>query len=133
MLKSVALGTLTTVICLLIFGYAISTFLPHEPIPVGQPGWREQHDQLTSISGVKILTVIGWALSAFAGGVVASLSYANKGARPAMYLSAFILLAWAVPTTISAGSTITWVHIASILVVMPAMYFGAKIVSRVRT
>ena len=133
MLKSVALGTLTTIISLLIFGYAISTFLTQEAIPLGEPGWREQHDQLTSLYGVKILTIIGWVLSAFAGGAVASLSNTNKGVRPAVYLAVFFLVAWALPTTIIAGSTITWVHISSVLVVLPFMCFGAWSVSRVRT
>lgn len=131
MLKSVVFGVLTTIVSLFIFGYAISTFLPQEIIPVGQAGWREQHDQLVSMHGVKVLTVIGWAISAFAGGAIASVSQASKGLRPALYTCAVILLVWAVPTTIIVGSTITWVHVASILVVLPSMCCGALLVGKI--
>jgi hypothetical protein len=52
--------------------------------------------------------------------------------RPALYAGAVILLAWAVPTALIAGAAISWVHLASLLMIMPSAWCGARLAGKFR-
>ncbi|WP_285415333.1 hypothetical protein [Pseudomonas sp. efr-133-TYG-5] len=118
MVKPVFFGLLAFFVILALFAIVIGSHTPAGAMAVGEPGWREQHDQLIAISTVKLLTVAGWFVSSLCGGLVAGLLAGGRCLRASAYLGGIIILLWAVPSSIILGAAIGWVHMASIAAVI---------------
>lgn len=124
MFKAISFGLLTTLLVLPVFGFAISLFLPPEFVGVGARGWEQQHNQLISVNVVKWLTVLGWVVAACLGGLVSTRISPTKTLRAAIWVGTVILLTWGIPVGIISGNNITWVHVTSALLIMPAVLLG---------
>lgn len=61
MFKAILFGLLSCALVLPVFGLVISQFLPPVFVAPGEPGWRQQHNQLVSLNSVQWLTVLGVA------------------------------------------------------------------------
>ncbi|MGE8453527.1 MAG: hypothetical protein ACN6OP_23530 [Pseudomonadales bacterium] len=127
MFKAILFGLLSCVLVLPVFGLAISQFLPPAFVALGEPGWRQQHDQLVSINTVQWLTVLGWTVTAGVGGFVSTRTQATRTLRPAIWVGVIILLVWGIPVGIFSLSQISWVHLTCCLAIMPAVLAGGAL------
>ena len=127
MFKAISLGLLSVVLVLPVFGFAISLFLPPEFVALGAPGWERQHNQMISVTAVKWLTVFGWVVAAGLGGLVSTRTSPNKTLRAATWVGAIILLTWGIPVGIISGNNMGWVHVTSVLLIMPAVLLGGRL------
>ncbi|WP_404936976.1 hypothetical protein P7C00_17570 [Pseudomonas sp. JDS08PS003] len=130
MFKAILFGLLSCVLVLPVFGLAISQFLPPAFVALGEPGWRQQHDQLVSINTVQWLTVLGWTVTAGVGGFVSTRTQATRTLRPAIWVGVIILLVWGIPVGIFSLSQISWVHLTCCLAIMPAVLAGGALARR---
>lgn len=124
MFKSIFLGLLASGLVLPVFGVAISLFLPPESVAVGAQGWEQQHNQLIRVTSVQWLTVLGWFLAAGLGGFVSTRISPTRTLRAATWVGVVILLTWGIPVGIISGSNMGWVHVTSVLLIMPAVLLG---------
>lgn len=124
MFKSIFLGLLASGLVLPVFGVAISLFLPPEFVAVGAPGWEQQHNQLIRVTSVQWLTVLGWFLAAGLGGFVSTRISPTRTLCAATWVGVVILLTWGIPVGIISGSNMGWVHVTSVLLIMPAVLLG---------
>ncbi|WP_350024074.1 hypothetical protein [Pseudomonas protegens] len=127
MFKAILFGLLSCVLVLPVFGLVISQFLPPAFVALGEPGWRQQHDQLVSINTVQWLTVLGWTVTAGVGGFVSTRTQATRTLRPAIWVGVIILLVWGIPVGIFSLSQISWVHLTCCLAIMPAVLAGGAL------
>ncbi|MEN5092480.1 hypothetical protein ABE458_17490 [Pseudomonas protegens] len=127
MFKAILFGLLSCVLVLPVFGLAISQFLPPAFVALGEPGWRQQHDQLVSINTVQWLTLLGWTVTAGVGGFVSTRTQATRTLRPAIWVGVIILLVWGIPVGIFSLSQISWVHVTCCLAIMPAVLAGGTL------
>ncbi|MFJ7141469.1 MAG: hypothetical protein ACN6P5_22220 [Pseudomonas protegens] len=130
MFKAILFGLLSCALVLPVFGLVISQFLPPAFVALGEPGWRQQHDQLVSINTVQWLTVLGWAVTAGVGGFVSTRTQATRTLRPAIWVGVIILLVWGIPVGIFTLSQISWVHVTCCLAIMPAVLAGGALARR---
>ncbi|ULT73543.1 hypothetical protein [Pseudomonas sp. BC42] len=130
MFKAIVFGLLSCALVLPVFGLAISQLLPPAFVALGEPGWRQQHDQLVSINSVQWLTVLGWALAAGIGGFVSTRTQATRTLRPAIWVGVIILLVWGLPVGFFSGSQMGWVHFTCCLAIMPAVLAGGSLARR---
>lgn len=130
MFKAILFGLLSCVLVLPVFGLAISQFLPPAFVALGEPGWRQQHDQLVSINTVQWLTVLGWTVTAGVGGFVSTRTQATRTLRPAIWVGVIILLVCGIPVGIFSLSQISWVHLTCCLAIMPAVLAGGALARR---
>lgn len=127
MFKAILFGLLSCVLVLPVFGLVISQFLPPAFVALGEPGWRQQHDQLVSINTVQWLTLLGWTVTAGVGGFVSTRTQATRTLRPAIWVGVIILLVWGIPVGIFSLSQISWVHVTCCLAIMPAVLAGGTL------
>lgn len=130
MFKAILFGLLSCALVLPVFGLVISQFLPPAFVALGEPGWKQQHNQLVSLHSVQWLTVLSWALMAGLGGFVSTRTHATRSLRPAIWVGVIILLVWGVPVGIFSLSQISWVHISCCLAIMPAVLAGGALARR---
>ncbi|MCO7611705.1 hypothetical protein NJH83_15805 [Pseudomonas chlororaphis] len=130
MFKAIVFGLLSCALVLPVFGLVISQFLPPVFVAPGEPGWRQQHNQLVSLNSVQWLTVLGWALAAGIGGFVSTRTQAIRTLRPAIWVGVIILLVWGIPVGIFLGSQMGWVHFTCCLVILPAVLVGGALARR---
>ncbi|WP_047304191.1 hypothetical protein [Pseudomonas fluorescens] len=130
MFKAIVFGLLSCALVLPVFGLVISQFLPPAFVAIGEPGWRQQHNQLVSIDTVQWLTVLGWAIAAGVGGFVGTRIQATRTLRPAIWVGVIILLVWGVPVGIFLGNQMGWVHFTCCLAIMPAVLAGGALARR---
>ncbi|QNH77280.1 hypothetical protein GGD92_03095 [Pseudomonas protegens] len=127
MFKAILFGLLSCALVLPVFGLVISQFLPPVFVAPGEPGWRQQHNQLVSIDTVQWLTVLGWAIAAGVGGFVGTRIQATRTLRPAIWVGVIILLVWGIPVGIFLGNQMGWVHFTCCLIILPAVWVGGTL------
>ncbi|GGA82783.1 hypothetical protein GCM10011521_21340 [Arenimonas soli] len=132
-IRSVLLGSAGTVLMVVAMSTLLSLFSTFSAPVVGDPDWKQTHNQLVGLTSVKALTIGAWCISALVGGMIAGFVAESRLVLHSFAAGSLVAVLWGLPSVLIGGTNLSPVHLLSIAAIIPFSSLGGYVVSRVRT